>query len=54
MIKLIRRARLGDRLALTLTIEAADGSRQDIPVHAEVRMRSPVDDELRAHRTHPN
>ena len=52
MIKLVRSARLGDRLALTLTIEAADGSRQDIPVHAEVRMRSPLADELRAHRTH--
>jgi copper(I)-binding protein len=52
MSKLVRGARLGDRLALTLTIEAADGSRQDIPVHAEVRLRSPVDDELRAHRPH--
>jgi len=39
---------------LTLTIEAADGSRRDIPVHAEVRMRSPVADELQAHRTHPH
>lgn len=49
MIKLTRNIKLGDRLALTLTIEGADGTRQDIPVQAEVRMRSPLDDELRAH-----
>jgi len=52
--KLVRSARLGDRIALTLTIEAEDGSRQVIPVHAEVRLRSPVDDELRAHSPHPH
>jgi copper(I)-binding protein len=39
----------GDRVALTLTIESADGKRQEIPVSAEVRLRSPVDDERRAH-----
>jgi len=52
LIKLTRSAKLGDRLALTLTIEGTDGTRQDIQVLAEVRMRSPVDDELRAHPNH--
>lgn len=40
----------GDRVALVLTIEIADGSRQDIPVSAEVRRRSPTDDHRRGHR----
>jgi copper(I)-binding protein len=53
MIKLTRNAKLGDRIALTLTIEALDGTRQEIPVSAEVRKRSPVDDE-RIHHSHPN
>ena len=38
--------KLGERVAITLTIEGADGARQDIPLLAEARMRSPVDDEL--------
>ena len=45
-------AKLGDRIALTLTIEAADGTRQDIAVLAEVRMRSPIDDELHSGHKH--
>ena len=52
MIKLKRSVNLGDRLLLTLTIEGADGSRQEIPVNAEARMRSPLDDERHAHHTH--
>jgi periplasmic copper chaperone A len=51
---LARGFKLGERLALTLTIENADGTRQDIPVVAEVRRRSPLDDEMRAHHTHPS
>jgi copper(I)-binding protein len=51
---LARRLRLGERLALTLTIESTDGSRQDIPVFAEVRRRSPLDDEMHAHHAHPH
>jgi periplasmic copper chaperone A len=47
--RLARPIKLGDRVMLTLTIEAADGSRQDIPVNAEARRRSPLDDERRAH-----
>ncbi len=52
MIKLKRGVKLGDRILLTLTIEGADGTRQEIPVNAEVRMRSPLDDERRAHGKH--
>jgi copper(I)-binding protein len=51
--RLARTLKLGDRLPLTLTIEAADGSRQDIGVDAEVRLHSPIDDEMRArHHAH--
>ena len=52
MIKLKRSVKLGDRLLMTLTIEGADGTRQEIPVNAEARMRSPLDDERRAHGKH--
>lgn len=48
--RLARALKPGDRVALSLTIEAADGSRQDIPVNAEVRLHSPIDDELHAHK----
>jgi len=41
---------VGERVPLVLTIEGADGSRQEIPVNAEVRVRSPIDDERRAHQ----
>ncbi len=47
--QLVRTLKLGDRLNLTLTIEQDDGSRQEIEVNAEVRLRSPIDDERRAH-----
>lgn len=47
--KLARPIKLGERVMLTLTIKADDGARQDIPVNAEVRLRSPLDDERRAH-----
>lgn len=50
--KLVRSVKLGDQVALMLTIEGADGTHQDIPVQAEVRMRSPLDDEKRAHHAH--
>jgi VCBS repeat-containing protein len=42
--------KLGDTVALTLTIRSADGALQDIAVGAVARLRSPVDDERRAHR----
>ena len=52
LAKLTRSVKLGNLVTLTLTIENADGKRQDIPVLAEVRRRSPLDDERRAHHTH--
>lgn len=42
--------KLGDILPLILTIRSADGALQDIAVGAVARLRSPVDDERRAHR----
>ena len=48
--QLLRTLKVGDRVNLTLTIEQDDGSRQDIAVNAEVRLRSPIDDERRAHK----
>ncbi|MGH8850918.1 MAG: copper chaperone PCu(A)C [Casimicrobiaceae bacterium] len=48
--RLSKAVRLGDTVALTLTIQGADGARHDIPVSAVGRLRSPVDDERLAHR----
>jgi copper(I)-binding protein len=50
--KLERPLKLGDRVALSLIVEAPDGSRQAIPVNAEVRRRSAYDDHL--HPLHPH
>ena len=47
--RLTRTISLGDRVVLTLTIEARDGSRQEVRVNAEARHHSPLDDERRAH-----
>lgn len=47
-----RKIALGDHVALVLTIEDAGGTRQEIPVSAEARIRSPIDDERRHHPTH--
>jgi periplasmic copper chaperone A len=44
-----RSLKLGERVVLVLTLEAADGTTQEIPVDAEVRHHSPSDDEMRAH-----
>jgi len=52
LTKLARPLVRGEHVTLTLTVESADGSRQDIPVTAEVRLRSPLDDERRAHGAH--
>ena len=46
-----RSLKLGDRIAMDLIVEGADGSRQTIPVNAEVRRRSAYDDHMRA-RSH--
>jgi periplasmic copper chaperone A len=48
--RLNKAIKLGDIVPLTLTIRSADGALQDIAVGAVARLRSPVDDERRAHR----
>jgi copper(I)-binding protein len=51
--RLVGAVRLGDVVSLTLTLQTRDGSREDIPVNAVARLRSPVDDERRAlHHEH--
>ena len=50
--RLGRSVKRGDRVLMMLTIETADGSRQDIAVDAEARLRSPIEDERRAHGGH--
>ena len=53
--RLQRALKRGDRVLLVLAVELADGSRQEIPVDVEVRMHSPLDDEMRAHgHAHPS
>jgi len=52
LLRLTRTLKLGDRVKLALTVEAPDGSRREIGVDAEVRLHSPIDDELHAHQ-HP-
>jgi copper(I)-binding protein len=47
---LTRTIKRGERVKFALVIEAADGSRQEIPVDAEARFDSPLDAELRGHR----
>jgi hypothetical protein len=48
--RLSKTIKLGDVLPLTLTIRTADGALQEIAVGAVARLRSPIDDERRAHR----
>ncbi len=49
LAKLTRSLKLGDRVLLVLTIEAADGSRREIPANAEVRRHSVTDDHKHGH-----
>jgi periplasmic copper chaperone A len=49
LAKLNRSLKLGDRVPMVIVIEAADGSRQEIDVSAEVRLHSPTDDHLHPH-----
>jgi copper(I)-binding protein len=48
LTRLTRALKIGDWVRLTLTVRDGDGSVHEIPVNAEVRVRSPVDDERRA------
>lgn len=50
LFRLAHPLKVGDRVPLVLTVEAADGALQEIAVDAEVRNEWPVDAELRAHR----
>jgi len=52
LIGLVRTLRVGDRVKITLTVRDDDGSVHEIDVNAEVRNRSPIDDERRAHHHH--
>jgi len=42
--------KLGDYVGIVLTFMSADGDVREIPLNAEVRLRSPTDDHLRGHR----
>jgi copper(I)-binding protein len=46
---LTRTLKIGDRVNITLVVRDDKGTVQEIAVNAEVRHRSPVDDERRAH-----
>jgi periplasmic copper chaperone A len=50
-----RTLKLGELVPFVLTIEAGDGSRQDVEVRVEVRSHSVLEDELREqhHHQHP-
>lgn len=50
LMGLKRSLQLGDRVAMILVVEAADGSQLEIPLNAEVRQRSPTDDHRLGHR----
>ena len=47
--QLVKALQPGDRVPMTLRVDLDDGSHQEIAVDAEVRLRSPIDDERRAH-----
>jgi copper(I)-binding protein len=46
---LTRTLKIGDQVKITLVVGDDNGTMHEIPVNAEVRHRSPVDDERRAH-----
>lgn len=50
LLRLVQTVKLGDIVPLTITVRGADGVVQDIAVGAVARLRSPIDDERRAHR----
>jgi len=41
--------KVGDRVPIVLFIQASNGTRQEIPLDAEVRLHSPTEDHLRPH-----
>jgi copper(I)-binding protein len=46
---LARRLKLGEHVPVTLIVRAADGMQQKVYINAEVRRRSPTEDELDPH-----
>ncbi len=52
LIGLTQPLKLGDRVPLVLTIRNIDGGEREIPISAEVRKRSAVDDHLRHAHSH--
>jgi copper(I)-binding protein len=46
---LTRSLKIGDRVNITLTVRDDDGTVHEIAISAEVRFRSPIDDERGAH-----
>ena len=52
VMHLSRKLALGERVPLTLVLRDPAGATRDIDVSAEVRLRSPIDDERRAHGRH--
>jgi periplasmic copper chaperone A len=42
---LARKPKLGDRIPMTIAVRGDDGSVQEIPLEAEVRLHSPTEDE---------
>jgi copper(I)-binding protein len=46
---LTRALEIGDRVKIILTVRDDDGAVHEVDVNAEVRIRSPIDDERRAH-----
>jgi periplasmic copper chaperone A len=52
LIGLVRKPKLGDRIALTIAVRGDDGAVQEIPLDAEVRLHSPTEDEGGPKHTH--
>ena len=50
--RITRKLAPGERVPLTLVLRDAAGALREIDVDAEVRLRSPIDDERRAHGHH--
>ena len=48
----LRPAKSGQSTEMYMNLTSTDGARQDIPLLAEARLRSPVDDELRSRHKH--
>lgn len=49
LVRVAHPLKLGNRVPLTLFIRNADGTRLDVPISAEVRRRSAIDDHRHAH-----